>query len=582
MPKPCRQPLHNGAMQPFVPVGTELAHYRIESLIGRGGMASVYEAEDLQLGRRVALKVLAPELSESSDFRDRFLRESRFAAGLEHPNIVPIYEAGDADGLLYIAMRYLSEGDLNTLLAKKGRLEPAETVAIITQIAAALDAAHAAGLVHRDVKPANILIGSREDAERPPHVYLSDFGLIKRSSSMSAMTATGRFVGTMNFAAPEQIRGEAVDARSDVYALGCLAYQCLTGSAPFVRDDQAALLWAHLSHAPPRMATARADLAAADPVVGKALAKSPDDRYSSCGQFAIALGRALAAAPAADFSEQPPPVAATEEPVLSSSSPGASAPPKIPPAPPPPSLSVGEAENGQADNAASGRGRVAAADRDDRPPRRVRPWLTPTLIAVAVVVALTLVGVLANQMLRLGTKSASPRIAAAASPTASALATPECKAAIAAASRSVEQGGRVEAAFKEHRGVMYLRDEGRLTMQQALLMGMPALTKGAAASVQFDLTLGSYRPAAAKCRSASTSSQCRAAVDAAGQTLGHAQQVEVALQEHTDVMNQLNYGRITGAQATKQGEASLSKGATESTLFDHARTRYQLLAATCR
>jgi serine/threonine protein kinase len=573
-------------MHPFV--GTELAHYRIESLIGRGGMASVYEAEDLLLGRRVALKVLAPELSESSDFRDRFLRESRFAAGLEHPNIVPIYEAGDADGLLYIAMRYLSEGDLNTLLAKKGQLEPAETVAIVAQVAAALDAAHAAGLVHRDVKPANILIGSRGDAEHPPHVYLSDFGLIKRSSSMSAMTATGRFVGTMNFAAPEQIRGEALDARSDVYALGCLAYQCLTGSAPFVRDDQAALLWAHLTHAPPRMAKSRAELAAADPVVAKALAKSPDDRYSSCGQFATALGRALAAAPAADLNEQHshaaatagPSTAATEEPALSSSS-GAHAPPKIPPAPPPPSVFVDEATAGRAGSAAGG-GKVATAHRDDRSPRRTRSWLTPTLIAVAVALALTLVVVLANQTLRAGTESASSKTAARTTAQASTSATPQCKAAIAAAKLSVAQGERVESAFKEHLQVMYQRDMGRLTSQQALMMGMPALNKGAAASVQFDQTLGSYRLATAKCRSSSASRQCTTAVDAADQALGHAQQIDIALRAHTNIMNQLNYGRITGPQATTRGKASLDKGETESTKFGQALARYQPLAATCR
>lgn len=172
--------------------------------------------------------MLAPELAESGDFRDRFLRESRFAAALEHPNIVPIYEAGYADGLLFIAMRYLPEGDLNMLLAKRGRLEPADTLTIASQVAAALDAAHVDGLVHRDVKPANILIGSLEDAEHAPHIYLSDFGLIKSSSALSAMTATGRFVGTINFAAPEQIRGEPLDARCDLYALGCVVYQCVT------------------------------------------------------------------------------------------------------------------------------------------------------------------------------------------------------------------------------------------------------------------------------------------------------------------------------------------------------------------
>ena len=579
-------------MEPFTPVGTEVGRYRLESVIGRGGMAIVYQAEDLRLGRRVALKVLAPELAESPDFRERFLRESRFAAGLEHPNIVPIYEAGDADGLLYIAMRYLPDGDLNKLLAKEGRLAPAEVVAIGSQVAAALDTAHAVGLVHRDVKPANILIGSRGDAEHPPHVYLSDFGLIKRSSSMSAMTATGRFLGTMNFAAPEQIRGEPLDARSDVYALGCVLYQCLTGSAPFVRDDQAALLWAHLSQAPPRLASTHADLAAADPVVAKALAKNPDDRYDSCGQFVTALGRVLAAAPAAGAGQHRVPAgasAATDasntaaEPASSSGAPAATAPPTVlprPPAPPPPRLPVEQAAAGRADDSSEN----AAAAHPADPGRRARSRWAPASIVVAAVLALTLVAVLVARMLPSGPKSASTTAALTApSAAVSVGVAPECTAAITAASRSLDQGSQVETAFKEHLDVMYQMETGRLTTQQAFTMGMPALTKGAGASAQFDQALASYQPVAATCRSASASaSRCKPSVDAADAALGHAQQIEAALREHTDVMNQLDYGKITGAQATTQGKASLEKGETESTQFDQALSRYQPLAATCR
>jgi YVTN family beta-propeller protein len=280
-------------LPPHIPVGAQIGAYRIESYVDRGGMASVYEATDMRLDRRVALKVLAQELSEGSDFRERFVRESRFAASLDHPNIVPIYDAGEADGHLYIAMRYVRGSDLATVLREKGPFDPAHALAILGPVADALDTAHAAGLVHRDVKPANILLTSAAGRDRFEHVYLTDFGLTKRTSALSKLTATGHFIGTLAYVSPEQIRGEPLNALSDLYALGCVAYECFTGVPPFVRDDQAALLWAHLNDQPTPLSYYRSNLVAADPVVARALAKNPSDRYQTCDQFTQMLAEVL-------------------------------------------------------------------------------------------------------------------------------------------------------------------------------------------------------------------------------------------------------------------------------------------------
>jgi len=258
-----------------------VAGYRVERLLGRGGMGAVYLADDVQLARKVALKLLVPELSEDASFRERFLRESRIAAGLEHPNVVPIYQAGDADGTLFIAMRYVEGTDLRRLLAERP-LAAADVAAIAEQVAAALDAAHEAGLVHRDVKPANVLIDRRE------HVYLSDFGLTKQTASQSGLTATGTLVGTLDYVAPEQIQGHPVDGRADVYSLACLIHECLTGKPPFRRDTDVATLWAHVQESPP----ATGDTAV-DAVLAKGLAKDPDQRYSTAGQLADDLRHAL-------------------------------------------------------------------------------------------------------------------------------------------------------------------------------------------------------------------------------------------------------------------------------------------------
>src|SRR5438477_2556174 len=264
-------------------IGTELGGYRIVEQLGRGGTSVVYRAEHVRLGRGAALKLLSPGLGDA-DFGDRFLRESRLAASLDHPNIVPVYDAGEDDGLLWIAMACVEGTDLKTLIADEGPLPVRRALSIVGQIASALDAAHARGLVHRDVKPANILVGPGDRA------YLSDFGAVKELSS-AGLTRTGAFVGTIEYCAPEQIEGGEVDARTDVYALGCVLYEALTGAPPFHRPSEVAVLNAHLHSPPPKLHGQPGGL---DAVVAKALSKSPLDRYPSCVEF-LAAARAAAA-----------------------------------------------------------------------------------------------------------------------------------------------------------------------------------------------------------------------------------------------------------------------------------------------
>ena len=274
----------------------ELPGYRIERQLGRGSMGVVYLAEDIQLRRKVALKILAPTLADDELFRKRFDRESQSAANLDHPCIVPVYAAGEAHGLLYIAMRYVGGGDLRTLLETHGPLSLHQATSIVVSVAGALDAAHAQGMIHRDVKPANILIDNRSGQE---HYYLSDFGITKIVSSGRSLTSTGQIVGTIDYIAPEQIQGKPVDARADLYALGCVLYQCLTGVVPFPRDETAALMWAHVHDDPPLVSTRRADLPPqVDHIVATAMAKEPDDRYPTCRELALAL-RAAAGDPGA-------------------------------------------------------------------------------------------------------------------------------------------------------------------------------------------------------------------------------------------------------------------------------------------
>ena len=269
-------------------IGTEIAGYRLESLLGRGGMSVVYLAEHVRLGRKVALKLLAPMLSDDETYRDRFQRESRRAAELDHPNVVPIFDAGEADGQLFIAMRYIEGCDLKALIRRDGLLGVGRTLFILEQAADGLDAAHERNLIHRDVKPGNILI-----AEPSEQVYLTDFGVVKHTAS-KGLTRTGFFIGTVDYAAPEQIEGLPVDARTDVYALGCVLYECLVGNAPFYRDAEITVMHAHLIDEPPLLTASRPDLPKAlNRVLASALAKSKDDRYDTCGQL-IEAARAAA------------------------------------------------------------------------------------------------------------------------------------------------------------------------------------------------------------------------------------------------------------------------------------------------
>jgi len=259
----------------------DFAGYRIEDEIGRGGMGGVYRATELSLERPVALKLITPELAADEGFRKRFLRESRLAASLDHPHVLPVFQAGEAEGQLYIAMRYVEGEDLRTLLRRTGKLEPVRAVRICGQVAEALDAAHRRGLVHRDLKPGNVLLDSSGEA------YLADFGLTKQVGSAS--TQTGELVGTLDYLAPEQIRGEEVDGRTDEYALACVLYECLSGQAPFHRQTEAELLWAHMQEEPPSLAS-QPEL---DAVFQSALAKEKSDRYGDCSAFVEAAAGAL-------------------------------------------------------------------------------------------------------------------------------------------------------------------------------------------------------------------------------------------------------------------------------------------------
>ncbi|MER5760484.1 serine/threonine-protein kinase [Streptomyces sp. NPDC002082] len=280
-------------------IGRQIAGYRIERIIGRGGMAVVYQAKDLRLDRTVALKLIAPERVRDEVFRRRFAHEARVAARIEHPHIVPVFEAGETDGVLYIAMRYVAGPDLRTLLGREGPLPVPTALRIAAQVASALDAAHEHDLVHRDVKPANVLVAEGTDSEHPEHIYLTDFGLTKKSLALTGFTTAGEFVGTVDYMAPEQISGRPVDGRCDVYSLGCVVYETLAGGPPFVRDDAPALLWAHQYDEPPPLAEKRPDIAPeAGAVLAKALAKVPEDRYDSCLEFVAALRAATATAPA--------------------------------------------------------------------------------------------------------------------------------------------------------------------------------------------------------------------------------------------------------------------------------------------
>jgi serine/threonine protein kinase/tetratricopeptide (TPR) repeat protein len=275
----------------------EAAGYRIEAVIGRGGVGTVYRAVQLTLQRDVALKLLTAEQSADSSFRQMFLDESILAASLDHPHVVPVYDAGEVEEILYMAMRYVPGSDLQGMIRREGRLSPHASVMILEQVAGALDAAHAAGLVHRDVKPSNVLIAGGHGAEQPLHAWLGDFGLSRRVADPAEQT-TERPLGTVHYVAPEQIRGDAVDHRADIYSLGCLLFQCLTGSVPFAHSSVPSVLYAHLEAPIPTVSDLGLGLPAAlDEVVAWALAKAPDDRPQSATALAHAAAQALSGAP---------------------------------------------------------------------------------------------------------------------------------------------------------------------------------------------------------------------------------------------------------------------------------------------
>ncbi|MEO8690889.1 MAG: serine/threonine-protein kinase, partial [Solirubrobacteraceae bacterium] len=273
---------------PALSPGDLFGGYRIEGIAGRGGMGVVYRAVQLDLGRPVALKLIAADRAADPDFRERFQRESRMAAAIDHPNVVPVHGAGEQDGQLYLVMRYVRGTDLHALIKREGPLAPERAAAIVAQVASALDAAHAAGLVHRDVKPANVLLGG---SGRQEHAYLSDFGLTRLLASETQLTDTGQWMGTIDFSAPEQLSALRLDARADVYSLGCVLHAALVGTPPYPRGTFPATLLAHMQDPVPRPSERGAPVGF-DRVMARALAKDPEGRYPSAGD----LGRAAWAA----------------------------------------------------------------------------------------------------------------------------------------------------------------------------------------------------------------------------------------------------------------------------------------------
>src|SRR5215218_1717455 len=265
-------------------IGSTFAGHRIDAVAGRGGMGVVYLATDLTLDRRVALKLIAPGLANDPVFRARFESECKLAAAIDHANVVQIFHAGEERGLLYVTMRYIQGTDLRTLLADEGRLAPARAVGIVAQVAGALDAAHQRGLVHRDVKPANVLLTTRDGSE---HAFLTDFGVSKQRTSNTGLTKTGFAVGTADYMAPEQARGAEVDARADIYALGCVLYRALTGTVVYERDSDVEKMWAHIHDPPPTLLEVCPELPRGLGVVlDRALAKRPEDRQPSAAELA--------------------------------------------------------------------------------------------------------------------------------------------------------------------------------------------------------------------------------------------------------------------------------------------------------
>jgi serine/threonine protein kinase/Tol biopolymer transport system component len=275
-------------------IGQVFGHYLVEEQIGRGGMGVVFRARHELSGDVVALKLMAPDLAGNETFRERFIREAEAGPTLKHPNVVQVFESGEADGELYIAMQLIEGSDLKDLIKQEGRLDPKRALPLLQQAASALDAAHEAGMVHRDVKPQNILVIPREDASGSDRVYLTDFGLVRPLTSESSASGTGQLIGSVAYMAPELIEGIPADGRADVYALGCVVFECLTGKVPFERENEIATVWAHIHEDPPLLTDTCDDLPGGlDDAVFKAMAKHPDDRFLTCGEFVDELGSGL-------------------------------------------------------------------------------------------------------------------------------------------------------------------------------------------------------------------------------------------------------------------------------------------------
>jgi serine/threonine protein kinase len=462
--------------------------YRLEAPIGAGGMASVFRARDEALGRSVALKILPPGATMDADFRQRFIRESQAASVVDHPNIIPIYGAGEDEGVLYLAMRYVSGGDLHSVVEREGALPPERALSLLAPVASALDAAHRAGIVHRDVKPANVLVDVNPG--RPDHPYLSDFGLAKRDTA-ATMTGAGEFIGTTGFAAPEQIEGRAPQFASDQYAFACVAFILLAARMPFRSSSPAAVLWAQMSQPPPRVIPLRPDLPAeTDDVLARALAKNPDDRFPTCADFIDALGRALAGRPNAtgpgnarpgiplaapgprwDHPSFPPP--APDAPAADSPAPGTQSSAMLSPGPLSPAAPLPGAQPPLAPPfaAESPGGRSPAppttADPVPRRARRSRGPLIATAAGAAVVIA---AGVIAGVTLvgKPGREAQTPM--AAVSPT-------KVVAKLAASLRDPKSFGIVAAARSGERLVVLDQNDNayKFSLQSGKVTGADAL-----------------------------------------------------------------------------------------------------------
>lgn len=406
--------------------GSVFAGYWIDRLLDRGGMGVVYKAMDVDLDRAVALKLIAPEWMEDDNATARFRTEARLAASLEHPNIVPVHRGGEEQGVLYLAMRFVPGTNLRRMIDRSPL--PLETTgAILTQIASALDAAHARGLVHRDVKPANILIS---DETAQTHAYLTDFGLTKRPGSTGGLTGTGLWVGTADYVAPEQIQGHTIDGRADIYSLGCVLYEMLTGEVAYPKDGDIAKLWAHISSPPPQPSATRTDLVPAfDDVVAKATAKDPADRYATAGEMATAAREAIALQHQAQTGGVIPPLGVggpappspTPPPsrVPAASESWAGSPPTTPASAPASGASMPPAAQPTHASAQVGSTRVTAP-----PPAAPAPAAPPTRsapggrsIAVIALVALGALAVVAVLLVSSGGKDKSPTAASAANRT---------------------------------------------------------------------------------------------------------------------------------------------------------------------